>query len=356
MILYHVATVFIAVLVALLAFLNNQRGEMELETYTMAKLMLFVLPTTFPSNDTISVKRWRKLIAVGSLNAAPMPNISRTDVFISSDNDEPTELHIFNFNQTAGQPPRDVIVFFFAGAWVLGSVVENERMHKTMAEVTDFVVVGVEYSLAPEHPFPQGFNDAVNALHWISANIAAYGGNPSRIFVTGESAGGNIAAALVAYNLDTRYVKLDDRASVIGVMLVYPPVAANFSTDSYIKHARFNGKLTTAEMQWAWAMYAGGMEISPSDYRYQPLVAPDSLLAQFPTTEIIYAEYDVLRDDSVMFADKLRSLGVAVGTTYYANTIHGFFGRPFVSQVLGTPSLRNASQKLLSMSRSIPVL
>lgn len=353
----HIVTLLIAIVVAILAYLNSQRGEMEVSTFALAKITRWVLPATFPQNNTISAQRWRKLLAIGSLNAEPMPNISHSDVYISSgDSNERKLLRIYNSNSTSVQRQRDVILFLFAGAWVMGSVHENERTLKTMALFTDYVVVGVDYSLAPEHPFPQGFNDAHSALKWVTANIAAYGGNPDRIFISGESAGGNIAAALTAYNLDASYVPLHERAKVIGLLLVYPPMAANFSAESYIKYRNYNGQLTTEKMQHVWALYSGGVQISSTDYRYQPLYAPEALLAQFPPTEIVYAEYDVLRDDSVMFADKLRTLGVTVTTTYYAHTIHGFFGRVLVSTSLGMSSLSDACQKIVSMSSNVPAV
>lgn len=346
-------TVFIAIMVALLAYLNSLRGDMEVSTFALAKLTRLVLPTTFPLNDTMSAQHWRKLLALGSLNTNYMPNISSEDVFLSIEDNQRRLIRIFNANRTVDRSQRDVIIFLFAGAWILGSVEENERICKTMADITNYVVVGVQYGLAPEHPFPQGFNDVLRSLQWVTANIAAYGGNPKRIFVTGESAGGNLAAALAAYNLDTNVIPLHKRANIIGLLLVYPPVATNFSTESYIEYRHFNGELTTEEMQHAWGLYSGGVEISPDDYRFQPLNAPDAVLALFPPTEIIYAEYDVLRDDSVIFANKLRSLGVTVSTTYYANTIHGFFGRAIVSS-LGIPALHDACKKILYMSSNVP--
>ena len=223
-----------------------------------------------------------------------------------------------------------------------------------MALHTGFVVVGIDYSLAPEFPFPRAFDDALHGLQWVKNNIAQYGGNPERIFVTGESAGGNLAAAVVARNLDTNFVAVADRVNVVGVALVYPPLAANFYTESYVKYARFSGILSGAQMQHGWSLYSGGRHIPDSDYTFQPLHAPDELLSQFPHTEIMVAEYDVLRDDSFMFADKLRELNVPVHLTVYNDTIHGFFGRDIFP--LGDSSVKYLCDRLLELSTAaVPV-
>jgi acetyl esterase len=236
---------------------------------------------------------------------------------------------------------------------MIGNVDDNDKLCKTLAAQTGFIVACVEYSLAPEHPFPRGFQDSIAALRWIKRNIAQHGGNPDRIFLSGESAGGNIAAALTAYNYDTDYTSVEDKVNLLGLLLVYPPTAANFSTDSYIKYARFSGMLPASEMIHAWNMYSGGVKIDDDDYRYQPLHAPSTLLAQFPPTIVVVAEYDVLRDDALMLAARLGSANVSVDVTVYP-TIHGFFGRDV--SALGSKSVAEATAKLRHLSAHKAVL
>jgi acetyl esterase len=199
--------------------------------------------------------------------------------------------------------------------------------------------------------FPSAFNDYYDALLWVSKKIHVYGGNPDQIFLSGESAGGNLAAAAAARNLDVSHVRVEDRVSVRGLLLVYPPLAANFTSESYVKYARYNGILTTAEMKHAWTMYAGGQSIPEDDYTYQPMMASDAILSAFPRTELMTAEFDVLRDDSQHFASRLRRVGVKVNVINYPSTIHGFWGRDMTP--VGQEALIAAGDKLLEMAFAV---
>jgi acetyl esterase len=256
-------------------------------------------------------------------------------------------IRIFNANNSSHSAARDVLLFYFAGAWMLGNVDDNDKLCKTLAAQTGFIVACVEYSLAPERPFPRGFQDSVAALRWVKRNVAKYGGDPNRVFLSGESAGGNLVTAITAYNYDPHQTSAEDQVSLLGLLLVYPPTAANFSTDSYIKYARFNGMLTASEMRHAWEMYSGGVKVDYSDYWYQPLHAPSTLLAQFPPTIVVVAEYDVLRDDALMLAARLVEANVSVDVTVYP-TIHGFFGRD--GSALGGKAVMEATAKLRRLS------
>lgn len=339
----------IALLVSIVSFLYSFRGDLDTASFIISKASLAFMPTTFPGNSSVEAQIWRKLFSLGSFRFNILPFMNTSDILVANTMypGERKLVRVYNGNLT--EKNRDVLVFYFAGAWMLGSVDDNDKILRTIALQTNFVVVGIEYSLAPEFPYPRGFHDALHGLQWVKHNIARYGGNPNHIFVTGESAGGNLAAAVVARNL--AMVAEEDRVSVVGVVLVYPPTAANFQTESYVKYARFNGILTSAEMQHAWSLYSGGCQIPDDDYTYQPLHTPDSILSRFPHTEIIAAEYDVLRDDSVLFAARLHELGVPGGLVMYNSTIHGFFGREF--SPAGYEALKHMCDKMLEVSATL---
>jgi acetyl esterase len=354
---HHVLTILVACFVALIAYINNQKGELEPLPFFLSKLTLLILPPQFPANTTASAHMFRKLYAIGFISAEPAPKMPSTDIYIDDVvHGEKRLIRIFNpsnDSEIKSSAARDVLLFYFAGAWMLGNVDDNDKLCKTLAAQTGFIVVCVEYSLAPEHPFPRGFHDSVAALRWVKRNIAQYGGNPDRVFLSGESAGGNLAAALTAYNYDPHYTCAEDKVSLLGLLLVYPPTAANFSTESYVKYARFNGMLPASEMIHAWSMYSGGAKVYDFDYRYQPLYASSALFAQFPPTIVVVAEYDVLRDDALMFAARLVAANVSVDVTVYP-TIHGFFGRDVTA--LGSKAVAEATAKLRHLSASsIPV-
>lgn len=340
----------LALIATIGSYIYAFKGNAEITAFAVSKLAIAFMPETFPGNDTQEAQLWRRLFSISSISLRSYPDIQYSDVQVVNGRYAGEERLIRVYNGGSSDNLRDVAVFYFSGAWILGSVSDNDRLLRNMALHTGFVVVGVEYSLAPEYPFPRGFDDALFGLQWVKHNIAQYGGNPERIFVTGESAGGNLAAAVAAHNLDIEFTSVEDRVNVVGVALVYPPLAANFHTESYTKYARYSGILSGAQMQHGWSLYAGGRHIPESDYTFQPLYAPDRLLSQFPPTEILVAEFDVLRDDSLMFADKLQALGVPVHVQMYNDTIHGFFGRDFSPS--GDSSVKYLSDRLLAMSTS----
>ena len=344
-----------ALIVALFAYLKRLRGEMDGVSFYVAKFTLLALPSVFPKNETNDVQKWRKLLRLGSVSIWQKPNVSSVEQFYI-DGDEANErrfLRLYNIGQGDAEQLRDVVIFYFPGAWILGGVDENDAMCRHLAIYTKFIVVSVQYSLAPEHPFPRGFNDAFTALRWVKRNIAAYGGNPDRIFISGESAGGNLAAAVTARNLDTDFVALEERANVIGLLLVYPPLAADFTTESYRIYDRFNGMLPAAVMRNAWDIYRANQAIEDGDYTYQPINTPAHILHQFPPTEFVVAEYDVLRDDSFNFATRLSIAGHRrIGVEVYNSTIHGFFGRDLFPH--GISAVLKASHALLAISAETP--
>lgn len=347
----HFLTLIVVVFAAVIAYLNSIRGEVELVPFFLCKLTLLVLPEKFPSNSTVSATIFRKFLGISSLTTGSRFNVSSLDAYISEpDSNGGRLVRVFNSGMiTEKGTGRDVLIFYFAGAWMLGSVGDNDRLCRRLARLTGFVVVCAEYRLAPEHTFPTAFDDALAALHWTKNNIGQYGGNPQRIYVMGESAGGNLAAAVAAYNADSSVTPSNEHVEIIGLLLVYPPTAANFTTRSYLDYAIYNGMLTKMEMEHAWNMYSGGVTIPPSDYRYQPMHTPEPILQYFPPTLFIVAEYDVLRDDSLHLAQRLRQVNVPVDVQIYP-TIHGFFGREV--STYGLPVVEEACKRLIELSNN----
>jgi len=350
----NVITTAVAVLASAAFYLNLQRGEADLVSYALAKVTLQVFPTTFPRNDSIDPPKWRERFnAVSTISLSPLFATSTTDVFHDGvEKGDFRLIRVYNGGASPSEQLKDVLVFYFGGGFVLGSVDANEELCRLFVKNTNFVVVAVQYSLAPEYPFPRGFDDSMAGLQWVKKNIARYGGNPERIFISGESAGGNLATAVTARNLDTVFVAVEDRVSIIGALLVYPGTSGNFSLPSFIEYANYSGILTMNLVKHALSLYSGGAPCTTDQYTCLPMYVPDAILAQFPPTEFVVAEYDVLRDDSLFLADRMHALSVPTTVSLYRSTIHGFFGRPLFPE--GLNSIERASAKLLEMSRSIP--
>jgi acetyl esterase/lipase len=214
---------------------------------------------------------------------------------------------------------RPVLVYLHGGGWVVGSVVVLDPFCRLLCEQADIVIASVEYRLAPEHPYPAGLEDTIAAVRWAAAHAAEWGGDPSRIVLGGDSAGGNLAA--VAAN------RLGAQAEIhllCALMLLYP-ITDHPSADhpSYTENASGYG-LDAHLMRWFWEQYAPG--VSPNDPNISPLRLKE--VPELPPTLVATAEYDVLRDESVAYAEKLRAGGTAVTHLHSPDMGHNFPATP----------------------------
>lgn len=210
---------------------------------------------------------------------------------------------------------RPVILFFHGGGWVLCSLDTHDNVCRELCDGTGAVVVSVDYRLAPEHRYPAAIDDCYAALEWASSHAGEIGGDPSRIAVAGDSAGGNLAAAVALKARDT------GGPAIVGQLLVYP--VTDFPSDAMASYAE-NGEgygLTRRSMEHYWEQYLGD---APADASYAaPLRAGD--LSKLPPACIITAEYDVLRDEGEAYGGALQAAGVPVEVIRYDGVNHGFF-------------------------------
>ncbi len=211
-----------------------------------------------------------------------------------------------------------VTVYFHGGGFVIGNLDSHDNVCRALANRTPAIVVSVDYRLAPESPFPAAPIDAYDALQWVIAHAGEFGGDPARVAVAGDSAGGNLAtvAALMARN----------RKGHLPVfqLLVYPVTDATHSQPSYEE----NGEgyfLTKEAMQWFLRHYVPDGQDKRHPY-LSPLFEKD--LTGLPPAHIIVAEYDPLRDEGTTYARRLEAAGVQVTISHYAGLVHGFFSLP----------------------------
>ena len=206
-----------------------------------------------------------------------------------------------------------LMVFFHGGGWVICSIDTHDSVCRALAEATGAALLSIDYRLAPEHKFPAAFEDAAAALVWAAAHAAELGCDPTRIAVSGDSAGGNLAAAaaLAAPALGVR---------LVHQLLIYPALDPMQRGAS---HARYQTgpMLDTPSMAWYWEQYLDG----PAD-RQDPRAAP--ILAAnygvFPPTTLVLAEHDPLYDDGIEFAEGLRAAGVPTEILRYDGVTHAF--------------------------------
>lgn len=214
-----------------------------------------------------------------------------------------------------GKGPLPVLVFFHGGGWVIGDLETHDNTCRELANGAGCIVVAVDYRLAPEHKFPAAPEDCYAATKWVALNAASFGGDPARIAIGGDSAGGNLAAAVGVMAADR------GAPTFVHQLLIYPVTNHAFDTPSYRENA--DGYLLTKEgMTWFWGHYLKTDEDGQNAYA-SPLRARDC--RRVPPAFVITAEFDPLRDEGEAYAARLREAGVPVEVKRYNGMIHGFF-------------------------------
>ncbi len=211
------------------------------------------------------------------------------------------------------EAPAPVCVFFHGGGWVIGSVETHDALCTALAARSGAVVVSVEYRLSPEAPFPAPLDDCLVATRWVADHAADLGIDPDRLAVAGDSAGGNLAAAVAIRARD------EGGPAIAYQLLLYPVVDHSFGQPSYVENAE--GYFLTADaMRWFSGHYLGGA--APTDPLAAPLHAPD--LTRLPPARIVTAEYDPLRDEGEAYGARLVDAGVDATVRRHDGMVHGF--------------------------------
>jgi acetyl esterase len=219
-----------------------------------------------------------------------------------------------------GAPP--VLAYLHGGGWVLGSLDSYDAVARRIAHGGHCIVVSVDYRLAPEHKFPAAVEDALAAFSWTVANAANIGGDAKRVAIGGDSAGGNLAAVV------SQIAASKGGPKPCLQLLLYPVLQQESSTDSYGECAE--GYLLTRRLM-AWFMeHYRQTKADMTDLRASPLLAESH--AGLPPTLIACAGFDVLRDEGIAYARKLREAGVPVRCREFDGLIHGYFSMGAVSE------------------------
>jgi acetyl esterase len=209
------------------------------------------------------------------------------------------------------------MAFFHGGGFVIGNIETHDDHARLICRDAEMVVVSVDYRLAPEHKFPTGFEDCLAATTWVADNIDALGGDPDKIVVGGDSAGGNLSAAVA---LATR----DSGPRLAAQFLIYPGVDFVEDVDYPSRVENAEGYFLTADdMVWFRDHYLPH-DIDPTDPRASTIRVSD--LAGAPPAVIGTAEFDPLRDEGEAYAKALADAGVEVRLQRFDGLIHGFFG------------------------------
>lgn len=267
-----------------------------------------------PADPSVDERRQGLAIAA-DLYGPPLAPVARIEdrVVASAQAAVPLRLY-WPLEPAASRPP--VLLHIHGGGWVLGGPRAYERVVRAYAEASGCLVVDVDYRRAPEHRHPAALDDCLAAMDWIARQADGLGADGGRIFITGDSAGGHLAA-LVAQRTAVR---------LRGQVLIYPVTTAS-------AHARFESRETLGDGRW----FLRAFDIERAEREYfaagdpsretadgSPLLADAARLGRTPPALIITASLDPLRDEGEAYAQALSAAGVEVTYECVAGTIHGF--------------------------------
>ena len=209
-----------------------------------------------------------------------------------------------------------LLVFYHGGGWVVGDIETYDALCRALSNAADCAVLSIEYRLAPKHPFPAAVEDAYAALKWATNYAAQINCDPSTIAVGGDSAGGNLAAAVTLMSRDR------DGPEIAHQLLAYPSVAspAVHEFPSYEENKE-GYLLEGADIEWFLDHYLP----KSVDYRHAyaaPLLARE--YSGLPPATVLTAGFDPLRDEGREYAARLEASGVAVEHHEYEGMVHGF--------------------------------
>ena len=243
----------------------------------------------------------------------PVPVARVEDVMIPL---EGRTLHARLYVSEGAEAHPPLTVYFHGGGWVIGTLDTHDGTCRALANASKAAVLSVDYRLAPEHPFPVPLNDCYDATLWAAANAASLGVDGTKLAVAGDSAGGNLAAAVA--------LMVRDRGgpTLAHQLLIYPVTDADFERPSYGANGGGEYYLSTIGMQWFWRHYVG--DVDPRSLPLAGVIHYPSHIG-LPSATVITAEYDPLRDEGDAYAAKLSAAGVEVDAMCAPGMIHGFF-------------------------------
>lgn len=268
-------------------------------------------------------------LLIRRLFGKPARNIT-TKTFVIPVNDGKVTGYLFEKEDSRGiSDLLPLIIYYHGGGWIWGNMDRYNIICAHLADITGATVLSVDYRLAPQHRFPTAVEDCYNTLLWAAAGCRYWKNDPDRIFLVGDSAGGNLAAVV------SRLARDRKGPAIGGQVLIYPITDGRMRTASY---AEYKDSPTLTDRQMAF--YIHNYQREPKDTldpNFSPLLAKDH--SRLPPTLIIGAEYDPLRDDGVLYADALASADTPVKYLEVKKGLHGFFSYP---KATGTDEAQSA--------------
>ncbi|MEZ5852179.1 MAG: alpha/beta hydrolase [Hyphomicrobiaceae bacterium] len=268
-----------------------------------------------PALNSLPPLEGREMFRRGRLATQPdLPHVDRVKDFDVPGPNGPIPVRFYRGAGTADAGALPVHVYYHGGGWVLGDLDTHDWVCRKIANAAQCAVVSVDYRMAPEHVFPAAFDDSLAALRWTVDNASRLKIDVSRVTVGGDSAGGNLAAAVSIAARDSGSPRIKAQ------ILVYPAVDLSMSGDYY---GRFTKDLLLVDdtMRWFIDLYVPIKE-QRKDWRASPLLAASH--KDLPPALVILAGFDPLCAEGEAYAETLKAAGVPVTVTRYPGQLHGF--------------------------------
>ena len=290
---------------------TNAHGaaQMDADSVAYMKAQLPAPSLLAPPEEVRDARRRARL-----RNQPDLPQVLQVKEYEATGPQGAIPLRLYRGAGTAATGALPVLVYFHGGGWLLGDLDSHDWTCRSIANKADYAVISVDYRLAPEHRFPAAFDDALAAVHWVAAHADMLRIDSARISVGGDSAGGNLAAAVALAMRDEGGTKLKSQ------ILIYPAVDLSMSGDYY---GRFTKDLilTDDAMRTFIGLYVPDVA-QRKDWRASPLLAPS--LKGLPPTFVLLAGFDPLCAAGEAYAARLGKAGVATTVKRYPGQMHGF--------------------------------
>jgi acetyl esterase len=264
-----------------------------------------------------TVEEFRANVRASGMLAAPAEDVHRVAEQRIGPRGE-VGLRIYTPRPVADGQPLPIVLQFHGAGFVAGDLDTHDSVSRYYCRHADAIVIGVDYRLAPEHPFPAAVDDAYAAVAWAAEHARELDGDAGKVAVTGDSAGGNLAAVVC------QLARARQGPAIAFQALLYPTLNMDPSSE-YGSRVEFGGGeffLSNQEIEWFRSLYLAGVPALARDPRVSPLLAED--LAGLPPALVVTAGCDPLCDEGKAYADRLAAAGVPVEYHCFEHTIHAF--------------------------------
>ncbi len=268
-------------------------------------------PVDWPAQRKVA-DSFRPLI----VGADPQTDVAAVEPVEISGSDGPVQMRVYRPNA----PTKTTLIYIHGGGWTIGDLDTVDHTVRYLCDALPAVVVSCTYRLAPEHPAPAAFDDSLAAAQWVLQHVADLGGDPDQIIIAGDSAGGNLAAA-VAIALRDVETNGGKGHPLRAQLLLYPAVDLRPESWDYPSRiADADPSLQSAAMRATVDAYLGDQ--NPADWRISPSAIDN--LSGLPAALIVVLSVDPLRDQAIAYAKRLEEAGVRTEVLEFRNLTHGF--------------------------------